>query len=136
MTLHIVRRGADCYPLRIAQRSELGDPDLDVRGLEVFHQETGDPLGEVFDETEALFRQQRADALGHHAVIDGIAHSPGPENGVPREVDLEIDLDGLRSDLFVAVKTDPCRQAQLADENDIQGGASRAGLELNSCREF
>ena len=52
--------------------------------------------------------------------------------GLP-ESDFQIDLDGLRGDFLVAVKPDPGLQAELADEDGVQGGAF---LGLNSCREF
>jgi hypothetical protein len=61
--------------------------------------------------------------LHHHAIVDRVADLSGLENRVSRKSDLEVDLDRLRRDLFVAVKPDPGGQAQLADENGIQGGA-------------
>src|SRR5712691_12569323 len=107
-----------------------------MRRLEVLEYETRDSFGKTFDEAEALLCEQRPDVLHHHAIVDRVAHLCGFEDRVPRKSDLEVDLDRLRRDLFVAVKPDPGLQAELADENGIQGGRRERILELNSCREF
>src|SRR2546426_2578311 len=122
--------------LRLAQGAELRDTDLDAGRFEVLEYEICDSFGKVFDQTKALLCEQRTDVLHDHAIVDRVAHLSGLENGVPRESDLEVDLDRLWCDLFMAVEADPCRQAQLAGENGIPGGRRGGGLEFKSCPAF
>src|SRR3989442_14920152 len=128
----------DRYPdaLRLAQGAELRDTDLDAGRFEVLEYEICDSFGKVFDQAKALLCEQRTDVLHDHAIVDRVAHLSGLENGVPRESDLEVDLDRLWCDLFMAVEPDPCREGELADENSIQRGGCGGGFELNSSREI
>jgi hypothetical protein len=62
--------------------------------------------------------------LHYDAVVDGVRDLSRFENRVTRKSDLEVDLDRLRRDLFVAIEPDPRLKAQLTDENGVQGVAA------------
>ena len=109
------------YVPRIAQHAELRDAHFDTRGLEVLEYEFRDMFGEVFDEAEALFCEQRADTFHDHPVVDRVCDLLGLEHGsAGGQGDLEVNFDRLRGDFLVAVEPDPGLQPELADENDVQ----------------
>lgn len=58
--------------------------------------------------------------LDDHPVIHGVTNFSRFEYRVSGNGDLQIDLDGLRSDLLVTIEADPGLEPELLDEYGVQ----------------
>lgn len=86
-----------------------------------------DAIDEVLDQSEALPRQQGANVLDHHAVVDGVADLAGLEHGIAGNADLKVKLDRLRRYLLVAVQPDPGLEPEFANKDEVRRAAAVEG---------
>src|SRR5665647_1862507 len=109
----------DPHHLAIADRLQFGDADLDPRGIEVLEDDLCDVFGQRFHQGEMPLAQHVLEMLRDIGIIQRVFDVVAEAGAAVGQRDVEVDLQGLRHDLFTFVYADERGYLEFAQKYDI-----------------
>jgi hypothetical protein len=110
---------ADPHHLAVSYRLQLGDADLDPRGVEVLEDDLRDVFGQGFQQRKMPVAQYGLDMLRDFRIIQRVLDVVAGAGAAVGQRDVEVDLQGLRHDLFAFVDADQRGDLEFAQEDYV-----------------
>ena len=107
------------HHLAIAYRLQFGDADFDPRGVEVLEDDLRDVFGQGFQQRKMSFAQYGLDVLRDIGIIQRVFDVVAGAGTAVGQCDVEVDLQGLRHDLFALIYSDERGDFEFAQEDDV-----------------
>lgn len=104
----------DAHHLAVADRLQFSNADLDPRRVEVLEDDLGDVFGQGFHQGEMSLTQDALEVLRDFGIIQRVLDVIAGTGAAVGQRDLEVDLQGLRHDLFTLVDADECGDLEFA----------------------
>lgn len=110
---------ADPHHLAVADRLQFGDADLDPWGVEVLEDDLRDVFGQGFHQGEMSLAQHGLEVFCDIGIIQRVVDVVAETGAAVGQRDVEVDLQGLRHNLFTFIDADQRGDLEFAQENNI-----------------
>lgn len=121
LLLHLSTLNADPHHFAVADRLQFGDADLDPWRAKVPEDDLRDVFGQGFHQGKMPFAQHGLKMLCNIGIIQRVVDVVADTGAAVGQGNVEVDLQGLRHDLFPFINADQCGDLEFSQEDDVHG---------------